>query len=608
MKSSSKLFRKSLWTSSIVTMLLIISVMVPMVAEVAEAEINTTGTYFWVDPKDNKVEPYCTVFPVNIMIESADETWAWEATLNFNQTVLGVMSVTEGPWLSESGAKDTTFFTTSWVEANETGTISIGCTLLGDVPGASGSGLLCTINFHVEYCGRSPLDLQDTALLDMDLVRTEYPNNDGFFCATCALECLHDVAIVDVRVNVGAEVDQGAVIEVNVTIHNEGSHIQTVIVRAYAEKVTHDPLDPDKVLVGDEILIGEEPVADIEPCNYISVYFIWDTTPVPGEVYTMCAEVIKPEDNDPHDNVFIGPVVRVVCPHDIKVTDVKLLTPKLHVGQSALVNVTVLNEGANTESFNVEVYADLTKVAEVGVVDLAAGASKTVSAGWIPTTPGEYPISAVVPAVTGEKDTLDNSKADGILIVIYDDVAIIDATLYPPCGYKIEITIKNNGTDMARFMVYVWADPTPEDPFGGDELMIGLIVGGSLASGANLTFVGLSPYGGIPYGIYWPALYPPGAYLTPCATYGIFIQLEKMYDTDDNPANNAFYAGTILPRYAGDINADGKVNPGDLGPLSAAWLSSSGDPNWNMQCDFNWDGKVNPGDLGPLSANWLESC
>ena len=70
MKLSSKSYSKSLWTS-IVAMLLIISALVPLIAE---AEINSTGTYFWVDPQENIVKSVSTLFSVDIMIENAPTT------------------------------------------------------------------------------------------------------------------------------------------------------------------------------------------------------------------------------------------------------------------------------------------------------------------------------------------------------------------------------------------------------------------------------------------------------------------------------------------------------------------------------------------------------
>ena len=44
------------------------------------------------------------------------------------------------------------------------------------------------------------------------------------------------------------------------------------------------------------------------------------------------------------------------------------------------------------------------------------------------------------------------------------------------------------------------------------------------------------------------------------------------------------------------------VNVQDIGPFSAAYGSSSGEPSYNPAYDANDDGKVNWQDIGPFSS------
>ena len=53
-----------------------------------------------------------------------------------------------------------------------------------------------------------------------------------------------------------------------------------------------------------------------------------------------------------------------------------------------------------------------------------------------------------------------------------------------------------------------------------------------------------------------------------------------------------------------DINGDGYINVVDLGILSDAYLTKSGDPDYNPNADINADGYVNVLDLGILSDDW----
>lgn len=54
-----------------------------------------------------------------------------------------------------------------------------------------------------------------------------------------------------------------------------------------------------------------------------------------------------------------------------------------------------------------------------------------------------------------------------------------------------------------------------------------------------------------------------------------------------------------------DVNGDGYVNVWDLAGLSQAWLSESGDTNYNPNADFTEDGYINVWDLSKLSSAWL---
>ena len=328
-----------------VLMLLFVSIMLPIVTE---AEINSTGTYFEVSPPRNIVAANDTDITIDINIVDApdNDTLGWGLTLDWDKTVLEVTNVQEGPFLSSVNV--TSFFFTSLTAAQAAGSIDIGCSIIAEAPKdlAGGSGKLCNVTFHVISVGSSPLNLEDTALFNRAGVRKDYPNNDGFF--VCTGQPVHDVYVVSVTA-VPTQVQQGDEVTINVAIHNEGDEQQTVKVRVYADLITHDPEDPDKVLVGlgnstqnMEFIIIETapivlPVCVEEPLPPI----IWSTLNVPGEKWTISAEVIKVDgfdDDDLHDNIFIGPVVHVVSHHDLKIIDKEVLTPE--VSKDVVMNFT----------------------------------------------------------------------------------------------------------------------------------------------------------------------------------------------------------------------------------------------------------------------------
>jgi outer membrane protein assembly factor BamB len=67
-----------------------------------------------------------------------------------------------------------------------------------------------------------------------------------------------------------------------------------------------------------------------------------------------------------------------------------------------------------------------------------------------------------------------------------------------------------------------------------------------------------------------------------------------------NTADNNYTFGTVRVAMVGDVNGDGKVDGKDLGWVAWCFGSYPGSPTiyWNQNCDINSDGKVDGKDLG----------
>ena len=138
-----------------------------------------------------------------------------------------------------------------------------------------------------------------------------------------------------------------------------------------------------------------------------------------SEIYDIYAEVIL------HD-VVDGFFANVVLPaHDIAVTDVTASPTTVIAGGVVTIDVTVLNEGAETETFDVTVKYDETEIETQTVTDLASGRSETLRFSWETTgmSKGEYVVKAVASVVEGEVDTADNTYIDGTVSIIVPPVA-----------------------------------------------------------------------------------------------------------------------------------------------------------------------------------------
>ena len=106
-------------------------------------------------------------FDILISITGAVELTSWQFDLAFNPSIIRANSVTEGPFLSESGTKTTLF--SSGVIDNVTGHITLVTDSFVDLPpGPSGSGVIADISFTALALGISPLTLANVFLNDLD--------------------------------------------------------------------------------------------------------------------------------------------------------------------------------------------------------------------------------------------------------------------------------------------------------------------------------------------------------------------------------------------------------------------------------------------------------
>lgn len=124
---------------------------------------------------------------------------------------LTASDVSEGDFLSQGGYATAMSYKISVFY----GTIKVGITRLGAVPGASGSGTLVTFKFTVSEAGSSPILLEDVKLVDSNLNAIDYVTSDGrFYGATADL----------IRCNMpeGRHITVGQEATFNIKVRNDG--------------------------------------------------------------------------------------------------------------------------------------------------------------------------------------------------------------------------------------------------------------------------------------------------------------------------------------------------------------------------------------------------
>ena len=103
-------------------------------------------------------------FSIDVNVSDVQDLYGFQFDLNFDQSLLSPLGVTEGSFLSQGVSGSTDFL--AGVD-NGTGTIefTLGL-LLGAVPGVSGSGTLATLAFMAIAPGNTDFSLSELILLD----------------------------------------------------------------------------------------------------------------------------------------------------------------------------------------------------------------------------------------------------------------------------------------------------------------------------------------------------------------------------------------------------------------------------------------------------------
>lgn len=127
------------------------------------------GPTYSVVPSSNTANPGDT-FTVTMYISGAVNMYAWEFKMKWNNLLLQLVSVTEGPFL-KSGGFMTFFAPPNIPQANLQGWMMVGCSRLGTVPGKTGSGDACYITFRAIEVYSCNLDLYDCNYMDPTLTR-----------------------------------------------------------------------------------------------------------------------------------------------------------------------------------------------------------------------------------------------------------------------------------------------------------------------------------------------------------------------------------------------------------------------------------------------------
>lgn len=354
-------------------------------------------------------------FKVNVTVSGAEFLFAWQMNMSFNSDVLNFVNVTEGDFLAWQ--PDGTFGTQKIKESSAL----FGWSTNGEYQGISGSGVLATVEFEVVAEGESLLKFEtdpvyipakNTSLPLTYLTAQNSPNPPPDFD------------------------------DLEFTAQN------SLFTNTLTPPVADFSYSPDSPGINQPITFNASASSATSPLEIAEYY--WDFgdgtnasvttatteyTYTTGGIFTASLTVI----DDATASALVQSqfnttdmpriwyelfstkevTLSIAYAHDVAVTNAAVSKTVVNAGETVSIDVTVRNDGTESEDFSVTTYYGTNTIATQQVDGLSPGSEETLTFSWDTTgvAEGDYQIKAIASTVEGEVDTDDNEFKDGTVTV-----------------------------------------------------------------------------------------------------------------------------------------------------------------------------------------------
>jgi len=277
-------------------------------------------------------------------------------------------------------------------------------------------------------------------------------------------QVVHDIAVTYLRAQ-PSEVTIGTPIQITVEVKNLGTVPESFNVTLFSNNFPITTLN----------------VGFLAPGVAKNLTYLWDTSSVLEGNYTIKAYAtpVAGEQNIAN-NLFVDGAVWVkaypipIKRHDVAVTALHISEHSVYQGDRVDISVYVSNLGDFNETFDLGVYANMSKVWSFRIEDLKAGSSRVLSftIDTARLAVGNYTVWAQADYVAGELNIENNIFVDGTLVVqsppihYVHDVAVTSvrpSTHVVLIGQKLNITVavKNYGNATESFNLTLFYDSNP---------------------------------------------------------------------------------------------------------------------------------------------------
>jgi len=371
---------------------------------------SSVDTKLYVDPPMMYALPGES-FTIDLKVANVERLHLWQVNMSFNPTVLKFINVTEGDFLRKEGKETTSMKDLRGIEE---GWALFSWGIFGKFY-VSGSGVLAKVEFEVLTTGESKIDLVTEPIWNEESQKWTYMtflikmNPAPVPPGGQEMEEIPFTAVDGIFYNL--EVPPVALFTyspetpmVNATVTFNASSSYTTTPREIEEyywnfndgangtgvTVDHTYKNSGKYNVTLTVIDNTNATALVEA--------MYNTTKMPRIWYELYSKYTK--------------TIEVKLGHNVAITNVKKSIEEVTAGETVSINVTTLNKGTETESFNVTAYYGNNVIEKKSVTALSPGAEETLIFNWDTkgVAEGDYQISA-------EATDQDNKFIDGTVTV-----------------------------------------------------------------------------------------------------------------------------------------------------------------------------------------------
>jgi len=447
----------------------------------------------------------------------------------------------------------------------------------------------------------------------------------------------HDIAVKNV-VPSGTKVYEGEVVNINVTVKNEGTFSETFNVTTFY----------------DSSVIQTQTDVALNSSIETTLTFSWNTSAAPGNHRILAEASIVSGETDTSDNIFVNGIVEVITKIDVPVegenatvegnvtiTKAKVTKNNLHFdasgpsGSTGWINVTfpIVN------TTDIRVFINNEKLTPPPFPIITTNGTHYFIYFEFPLSTHEIVIQfapahdVAVTNVTPSKTVVGQNYSMSINVTVqnqgdynetfnvtaYYGNATITSQQWETFWSKGDVNRNGyiNETDQNIISFAFdsrpgdpnwcpWADLNQDDYVDINDAMIyvvnsGLEIWTYFISGGVIETQpvnNLSPGNSTPLTFTWNTTDVPYGNYT-ISAYAVPILCEETDRADNN-----YGEGTVLGTIPGDLDGDGDVDPDDFNIFAGAYGTSVGDPAYEAEADLDNNGDIDPDDFNIFAAKY----